>query len=160
MTAPFDQPFYDRLMDEPDVRDHATHTDGWMRGYAYCAIVAARIAAERATVSDPFAYLANCARTGLPYFSYDGKTVINELIAEWIEFIGTIPENRAALAPALPVIPEGWRLHSIGEWFHHGPYLAILTQDGTGKEVPGEGDDWHDALIAAIQQVLDNESDS
>ena len=64
---------------------------------------------------------------------------------------------RAALGPAVPVIPEGWELGAIARPLELvdgiKPYIAILERPRDWKRVEVMRSDWLDALTAAIEAI-------
>lgn len=69
---------------------------------------------------------------------------------------------RAALAPAVPVIPDGWKLRQIVPLLDvrdGKPWIGFAATIGNGPDTAtGEAVEWLDALTAAIQAAKDTES--
>jgi hypothetical protein len=151
MTQPFDQDLYDALM---------THLETWhpmgnvfRGGFTAAAREAARIAAERVpAVSDE-------DLSDLFLLHVTTSDVLSGDVSEGIRAV------RAALGPAVPVIPEGWRLWSLTMGLDG--YKAILEKRDSPGEwrhvqdnrlTNGTGHTWLDALNAAIAAARDGAS--
>jgi hypothetical protein len=71
--------------------------------------------------------------------------------------VAVIRAVRAALGPAVPVIPEGWSLGAIMRPLELvdgiKPYIVILERASDWKRVEAMRATWHDAMTAAIAQI-------
>jgi hypothetical protein len=136
MTEPFDRDLYSRVMADMTGYGDTTHYAlGHRHGYEESANVAARISAERQPVSDEelasiFADAIEAAYTRNPSET-DGQHIIAGIRAV-----------RAAIAPQVPVISDGWQVDHAA---------CCLTRVADQRDIHRTGSNWMAALTAAIE---------
>jgi hypothetical protein len=149
-----DDELYDRLEAEAD--NHAPTSENmptahrryifsaWYAGWDMCAEVAARISAERQPVPVSDEELARIYDEAKYQYGRDeSKGHVDSHIAG-------IRAVRAALGPAVPVIPGGWQVDHAA---------CCLTRVADQRDIHRTGSNWMAALTAAIEAAKEATND-